>query len=686
VEFDTYKYIKSGENINAKAEKTKVGKKTCRWVQLPNHQKSIMPSILEELLKARADTRKLSKASQDPFMKNILDKRQIGYKTTANSLYGQCGAKTSTFYDQDVAASTTATGRMMITYAQKIIEETYGNLKYETKEHGTVKCRAEYIYGDSVAGYTPVTIRYKDKYIELISIETVALKYGCNKWVICIEEGKQEKEYCELLDLESWTEKGWTKLHRVIRHHLSEDKKMIRIVTATAIVDVTDDHSLVTQEGLPISPNIVSLHTRLMHRKVHIGSNDSISDEIKKFKLYSNGLHKYSSHIDAANHFIYLTNKGYNTLMRIEGEFIIIDVQKTIDNSKDPYQIQNIQILPKYCGYVYDMTTDNHHFAAGIGNLIVHNTDSVFFTFNLKDPDNDQDIRGKKALEITIEIAQDVAKVCTQFLKPPMELTYEKTLMQFILLSKKRYTGILYEQDSNKGKLKYMGLSIKRRDSCDYLKDVYGNILNILMRNNTTTKDASNIKHALSYMDKSLLNLIDGKVPMEKLTITKALRGYYKNPSQIAHQVLAERIGDRDPGSKPKSGERIKFVHILSKNRSKNTLQGEKIETPEFITQKGLSIDYTFYITNQIMKPIQQLFGLALEQIWEIKGKIGTSTRFNSELNTLRKECSSLEEYNKKREKICSEKVKILLFNNYLDKIYNNENKIQQITSFFQHR
>ena len=47
---------------------------------------------------------------QDDFMKNILDKRQLSYKVTANSLYGQCGAKTSTFYEQDVAASTTTTG------------------------------------------------------------------------------------------------------------------------------------------------------------------------------------------------------------------------------------------------------------------------------------------------------------------------------------------------------------------------------------------------------------------------------------------------------------------------------------------------------------------------------------------------------------------------------------------------
>ena len=32
--------------------------------------------------------------------------------------------------------------------------------------------------------------------------------------------------------------------------------------------------------------------------------------------------------------------------------------------------------------YVYDLTTENHHFHAGIGEGIVHNTDSIFIDFN----------------------------------------------------------------------------------------------------------------------------------------------------------------------------------------------------------------------------------------------------------------------------------------------------------------
>jgi DNA polymerase elongation subunit (family B) len=325
---------------------------------------------------------------------------------------------------------------------------------------------------------------------------------------------------------------------------------------------------------------------------------------------------------------------------------------------------------------VYDLTTDNHHFSAGIGSMVVHNTDSVFFTFNLENIQTGEKIRGKPALEITIEIAQDVAKLCTKYLKPPMELSYEKTLMPFILLSKKRYVGMLYEEDPNKGKLKYMGLSLKRRDSCDYLKDVYGGILNILMNDN-------DIGNATKFLDQALYDLIQGKVPMEKLLLTRALRSDYKNPKTIAHKVLADRIAQRDPGNKPKSGDRIKFLFIQTPGSNKNTLLGDRIETPDFIIQNNLKIDYNYYITNQLMKPIQQLLGLALEQIWESQRKLSAIKTYKKDIDRLRQEYKEYEIFMKKKEKYCSDKVKILLFDKILQKISNEKNKLAMITDFF---
>ena len=448
VEFDTYKYVRTTPTSQAK--KVKCGKKVCRWAQFPDGKRGILPSILEELLKARKTTKKLCEKEKDEFMKNILDKRQLAYKLTANSLYGQCGSRTSTFYEKDIAASTTALGRMMITYAKKMIEQVYGDTHCQTTQ-GHVLTKAEYVYGD---------------------------------------------------------------------------------------------------------------------------------------------------------------------------------------------------------------------------------TDSVFFTFQLEDTTTKEKIRGKKALEITIELAQEVAKLCSSFLIAPMELCYEKTLMPFILLSKKRYVGMLYETNPNKGKLKFMGLSLKRRDACDYLKDVYGGALNILMRKGDHT-----IEKSIEFLECSLKNLVEGRVPMEKLEISKSLKSDYKNPERIGHKILADRIGERDPGNKPKSGERIKYVFIH--NPVSKALVGDRIETPEFIVSNHLKIDYKYYITNQLMKPLQQLFGLAVEDIWKFKGKPLAISAFKREMTALKKECGDdLELFMKKKEKKTSLIVKTLLFDSVITSIYNKENNNKTIDSF----
>ena len=738
LEYDTYKYIR--KTPTSKADKTKAGTMICRWAQFPDGKKGIMPSILEELLKARKDARNLIKTEKDPFMQNILDKRQLGYKVTANSLYGQCGSRTSTFYEKDIAASTTATGRMMILYAKRIIEEVYGNTIYETAVHGPVKTKAEYIYGDSVSYSTPVYVR-KDGMIEIVSIYDLALKYGNGNWASCMEEGKQTKEYCELSDIETWSDNGWTKLYRIIRHQLAPHKKMLTITCNHGEVVVTDDHSLLTPEKKEISPKHVNIGDNLLMRKIPAIFKDNCSwlkelpiikpgyntDYCKTIfeqylknrlvhyhpentgkcfwydennRIINISLESINNDVIKAEIFMTAQMLGYDPIIKdwcividtllnirhgneggravgdpLNGVYTsIIDIMDVTECYIEDCFENTVEGLP----YVYDLTTENHHFAAGVGNMIVHNTDSVFFTFNLENPETGEKIRGKPALEMTIEIAQDAAHLCTQHLKAPMELSYEKTLMPFILVRKKKYVGMLYETDANKGKMKIMGLSVKRRDTCDYFKDVYGGILTILM----DSKVENNIKNALDFTEKSLNELVEGRVPMDKLTITKALRSDYKNPHTIAHKVLADRIGKRDPGNKPKPGDRIKYVAIV--NQTPKALMGDRIETPEFIKENKIKIDYNYYITNQLMKPLQQLFGLALEQIWEYQGKKPQLRTFRTDMDKIKKEVNGdLEEFMKKKEKICSAQVKKLLFDKVLTKILNEKNGIQAITAFY---
>jgi len=454
ITFDTYRYVR--KSAKGRAEKVKSGYKVCRFAQPQMvagpkglvEEKAIMPSILQELLKARKDTRKLIPNTPDEFMKNVLDKRQLAYKVTANSLYGQLGAKTSTFYEPDIAASTTATGRLLLTYAKRVVEECYEDIDIDTK-YGKVNVKSDYIYGD---------------------------------------------------------------------------------------------------------------------------------------------------------------------------------------------------------------------------------TDSVFFKFSLLDKETGEPIIGYKALELSIEIAQTACHTVSKFLKQPHDFEYEKTFMPFCLLSKKRYVGILYETDPNKGKRKEMGIVLKRRDNAPIVKDVYGGVIDILMKE-------CNVQKAIEYVNRCLQEMVDGQVSMDKLIITKSLRSFYKNPQQIAHKVLADRIAAREPGNKPTSGDRIPFAYIIQAN--KKALQGEKIETPTYIKEKGLQLDYSFYITNQIMKPLLQLFGLVLEDIWRMQNKSAKISKFRREIAELRREQEDNKKFEDKLAKMKDKEVKTLIFDKYLRETNNAKEGNQSVAKFF---
>jgi hypothetical protein len=312
ITYDTFKYVR--KTPSAAAEKVKSGYKICRFAQFPNNARAIMPSILEELLQARKTTRKLIPQEKDEFMKNVLDKRQLGYKITANSLYGQCGAKTSTFYDKDIAASTTATGRLLLTYAKRMIEETYGNRICDTAKYGPVLTKAEYIYGDSVANYTPVYLRISGRQIDICTIEEVANKYGHNLWVKSERKENQEnqekykKEFCELQDVETWTEKGWTKLHRVIRHELASHKKMVRVITNTGLVDVTDDHSLLRLDGTEVSSKDIKVGDELLH---HSLPEDACKTLFPGSINLNHTIQTDKQHLDVAKHCAYAQAMGF---------------------------------------------------------------------------------------------------------------------------------------------------------------------------------------------------------------------------------------------------------------------------------------------------------------------------------------------------------------------------------------
>jgi len=202
---------------------------------------------------------------------------------------------------------------------------------------------------------------------------------------------------------------------------------------------------------------------------------------------------------------------------------------------------------------------------------------------------------------------------------------------------------------------------------------------------------------AVDFLKDCLCKIANKQCPIEKLIITKSLRGYYKNPQSIAHKVLADRIGVRDPGNKPGAGDRIPYVYIVTKplaDKKTKELQGNKIETPTYIIENNLKIDYTHYITNQIMKPVSQLFALALERIWELQNKTIKIKKHHEEIkshvSTLtekHKDNPDLmkEKINKKIEQIKCKEIKTLLFDPYLRETTNLKNGNVSINNYFKY-
>jgi DNA polymerase elongation subunit (family B) len=233
-------------------------------------------------------------------------------------------------------------------------------------------------------------------------------------------------------------------------------------------------------------------------------------------------------------------------------------------------------------------------------------TDSLFIRWRPKDVKTGKRLTGLPAVALAKDLTIEAGQLVSSCLKAPHDFEFDKAFKTFCLLSKKRYVGDMTEGGLDPGDFhrKAMGIVMKRRDNAPIVKYVYGGVIeNILTKQDITA--------AFNFAQQACKELVTGKFPISKLTITKSLRAEYK--SVPAHKVLAERIGERDPGNKPSTSERIPFVYIPAPEGS--THQGDRIETPTYIKEHGLSPDYAFYITNQIAKPVAQVFGLVVEKL-----------------------------------------------------------------------
>lgn len=107
-----------------------------------------------------------------------------------------------------------------------------------------------------------------------------------------------------------------------------------------------------------------------------------------------------------------------------------------------------------------------------------------------------------------------------------------------------------------------------------------------------------------SYVKDTISDLLQNKIDMSKLVITKALSKNDYTAKQ-AHVELAERMKKRDAGSAPTLGDRVAYVIVKGAGGAKNY---ERSEDPIFVLENNVPIDTKYYLDNQLAKPLGRIF------------------------------------------------------------------------------
>ena len=466
---------------------------TCRYAEHKSGDKGIYPKILRELLTERSNKKKLMNYVSEQFLKDIYNALQLAYKQTANSLYGQMGASISPIYMKELAASTTATGRRMLEYSKEFMENDLKKLvnyalhnrdeylafceklfengnpsKFILKDHGTTNKEEfieffykrvnellsdEYaikptaIYGDSVTPDMPILLLSSDGIVQFKEVKDITDKWSSYEQFKPDIEGLSDKQQNDNISYKVWTDEGWGIIKRVIRH--KTNKKIYEVITKQGYVKVTEDHSLLDINGNQIKPKDCKIGTRLLHNREFESFRKIGYDKPKDIVDYYIDKYGYEYYDELNLNFnikdkkdalmLYYSCKslGYYVSIEITEQRIYIKSSRIRPDDYDDFdKIIAINDLGYIDDYVYDLETDVGHFHAGVGSMIVKNTDSVFFSPKIYRLDDKTVLTNKQALRVCIEIGILAGYAICAILPEPEELVYEKTLWPLILKKK----------------------------------------------------------------------------------------------------------------------------------------------------------------------------------------------------------------------------------------------------------
>lgn len=259
-------------------------------------------------------------------------------------------------------------------------------------------------------------------------------------------------------------------------------------------------------------------------------------------------------------------------------------------------------------GYVYDLETENHHFCGGIGNVLLHNTDSLF----LKEPK-------QESIDKVVCWAKDNLGV-------DLEIDKQYRYVVFSDL-KKNYLGVLPD-----GTVDVKGLTGKKSHTPPFIRNAFYEILTILGRVGSQ-KDFETARESIkNIIQRDAKNLEAFKIPMPDLSfnvmINKSLASYGKKVNSTKtmdgkaapvetykglpqHIKAAKLLADR--GREIKAGDIISYVKIKNGDGVKpvELAKPEEIDTEKYLETMESTFDQVLAVLNydfksMLGKPRQQ--------------------------------------------------------------------------------
>lgn len=760
-------------------------KRKYRFLKEP---KGVIPTVLQNLLDARKHTRKVDmKVIKDRIKQldpekdseeinelngqlDVLDKRQLAYKVSCNSMYGAMGVRRGYLPFMPGAMCTTYMGRVNIEKVAKTIPEKFGG---------------ELIYGDTdcIVTETPVIIRDKNGVVRSRPVGELSAenwtRINPNKEISNAKPG-----------WEIWSDKGWTPIVNVVRCGIK--KPLTKVLTHVGVVECSNEHSLLREDlspvtpvecqvddklctsSLPLPPDTPSIpvypnkltasviedyeipdiedkgisaklafvwgfffadgscgqynekhvmtfnkqdiklleRVKVILEEIEDGFDWSIMDIMESTKVrrlypiqrdgrlfelvskwrelfydvrgnkkvpdemfnvslpirqaffmghYAGDGSKKDPAISVSNKgmlgtqglFFLWRSIGYNVSVNTRDDKPWIYKLTGSDPSKKqrkvPNAIKKLTATPpgeaKAEGsrdYIYDIQTGNHHFAAGVGELVVHNSNYIHFPH-------------LKTAHETWDHALYVASELTKMFPAPIVLEFEEEIYDFFfILSKKRY---MYRKCLRDGvvddKIGKKGVLLARRDNSKIVRDIYEGVISRIADNDT--------KHdILGYVIDQLNEVCSSSKPITDFVVTKAVgdsggcipdefideKGVRKAklgdytvpllPRNTAERIaklkkknvdtdeeyymaclpaqvqLAERMRKR--GQRVDNGTRLEYV--ITDPDHHTAKQYQKVESLDYLSKHSevLKVDHNYYV-KALANPLDQVLSVAFKDI-----------------------------------------------------------------------